>query len=115
MATNALRITKGEASMGALVVGTTDVVYGFDFGTISINPDSIATVTRGATTFTLTGAKVGDVLVMNPPAALNDDLLYVGCAVTGDDEGTVYLYNPTVGAIDNAAATWTYLWVDSRS
>ncbi len=111
---NALRITKGEASMGAVQVGTGDVVYGFDFGTTSINPASIATVSRGATTFTLTGAKVGDVLVCNPPAGLNDDLLYVGCAITAADTATVYLYNPTGSAIDDAAGTWTYLWIDSQ-
>jgi hypothetical protein len=111
---NALRITKGEASMGAVVVGTGDTVYGFDFGTVSINPASISATSRGATTFTLTGAKVGDVLVMNPPSGLNDDLVFVGCAVTGASEGTVYLYNPTGSAIDDTAATWTYLWIDSQ-
>jgi hypothetical protein len=111
---NALRITKGEASMGAVQVGTGDTVYGFDFGTVSINPASIAATSRGATTFTLTGAKTGDVLVMNPPSGLNDDLVFAGCAVTGTSEGTVYLYNPTGSAIDDAAATWTYLWIDSQ-
>jgi regulator of RNase E activity RraA len=111
---NALRITKGEASMGAVHVGSGDVVYGFDFGTVSVNPASIPATSRGATTFTLTGAKVGDVLVMNPPAGLNDDLVFAGAAVTADNTGTVYLYNPTAGAIDDAAATWTYLWVDSQ-
>jgi hypothetical protein len=40
---------------------------------------------------------------MNPPADLNDDLLFVGCAVTGTDEGTVYLYNPTGGSINDTA------------
>jgi hypothetical protein len=111
---NALRITKGEAAVGALQVGTLDTVYGFDFGTVSINPASIAATTRGATTFTITNAKVGDVLVMNPPAGLNDDLVFAGCAITAADTATVYLYNPTAGAIDDAAATWTYLWIDSQ-
>lgn len=111
---NALRITKGEASMGAVQVGTGDVVYGFDFGTVSIDPASIAATTRVGTDFTLTGAKVGDVLVLNPPAGLNDDLIFAGAAVTADNTGTVYLYNPTAGAINDTARTWTYLWIDSQ-
>ena len=109
---NPLRITKGEAAVGAIQIGTGDTVYGTDAGTVAINPASIATVSRAATTFTLTGAKAGDVLVMNPPANLNDDLLFVGCAVTGTDEGTVYLYNPTGEAINDTEKTWTYLRID---
>ena len=111
---NPLRITKGEAAVGALVVGTGDTVYGMDFGTIAINPASIPTVSRAATTFTITGAKVGDVLVCNPPATLNDDLLFVGAAITADNTATVYLYNPTASPIDDAVGTWTYLWIDSQ-
>lgn len=112
---NPLRITKGEAAVGAMQIGSGDTVYGTDAGTVSINPASIASVTRVGTTFTLTGAKTGDILIMNPPADLNDDLLFVGCAVTGDNEGTVYLYNPTGGGIDDTAKTWTYLWIDMNS
>jgi hypothetical protein len=109
---NPLRITKGDAAVGGLVIGTGDTVYGTDAGTVSINPASIGATTRVGTTFTITGAKVGDILVMNPPAALNDDLIFAGCAITADDTATVYLYNPTAGSIDDAAQTWSYLWID---
>jgi len=112
---NPLRITKGEAAVGAIQIGTGDTVYGTDAGTVSIDPASISTVSRAATTFTLAGAKTGDILVMNPPADLNDDLLFVGCAVTGDNEGTVYLYNPTGGSVNDTAKTWTYLRIDMNS
>jgi hypothetical protein len=75
-----------------------------------LNPPSIATVSRGSVTFTLTGARAGDAIVVNPPAGLNDDLVFCGAAVTANDTVTVYLYNPTGGAIDDTAQTWTYIW-----
>lgn len=80
--------------------------------TVSIDPPSVATVSRGAATFTLTGARVGDVIIMAPPATLNDDLIFCGAEVTANDTVTVYLYNPTVGAIDDGALTWRYTWLD---
>lgn len=78
---------------------------------VSINPASNAAVTRLAVTFALAGAKVGDGLICNQPAGLNDDLIYEGCAVTADDVATIYLYNPTGGAIDDGALTWIYTWI----
>jgi hypothetical protein len=81
-------------------------------GTIAIDPPSVASVSRGAATATLTGAKVGDVVVLLPPAALNDDLVFCGADVTADDTLTAYLYNPTGGAIDDSSRTWRYLWLD---
>ena len=106
------RLTKATALVGALGVGSGDKIYGFDFGTVSLNPASISATTKGTVTFTLTGAKTTDIIVMNPPA-LNDDLVYCGAAVTADDTVTVYIYNPTAGAIDDTARTWSYFWVDT--
>lgn len=81
-------------------------------GTTSLNPASIAATTRGSVTFTLTGAAAGDLIHMQPPADVNDDLIFVGAEVTSANTVTVYLYNPTVGAIDDAATTWRYIWMD---
>ena len=140
--TNPLRITKGEAVAGVLIANDDvtagdDLIVGDDasvagdlttgtiavgasgsvikkiaYATVSINPASISTVSRAVTPFTITGARVGDMLIVSPPATLNDDLLFVGAKVTGDDEGSIYLYNPTGGSIDDAAATWQYVWID---
>ena len=81
-------------------------------GTIAIDPPSIATVSRGAATATLTGVKAGDIIVLQPPAALNDDLVFCGADVTADDTVTAYLYNPTGGSIDDSSRSWRYLWLD---
>lgn len=105
------RVTRGAALLGALNVGGGSDIRKLSAGTVSINPASIATVSRAATTFTVTGAAVGDLIFMSPPATLNDDLIFCGAKVTATDTATVYLYNPTAGPIDDGALTWEYLWV----
>jgi hypothetical protein len=110
--------TKGPA--GTLVLegvqvgegGQAVAVHAIRAGTVTIDPGSIATVTRGAATATLAGAAAGDVIVLVPPASLNDDLIFCGAAVTGTDQITAYLYNPTGGAIDDTARVWSYLLFD---
>jgi hypothetical protein len=109
-------ITKGEGVVGALAfTAGGENLYKADFGTTSLNPGSIGATTRGSVTFTLTGAKTTDVIIMNPPADLNDDLLFVGATVSAADTVTVYLYNPTAGSIDDSARTWSYLWLDTTA
>jgi hypothetical protein len=107
------RLTKGEAAVGALQIGDNDMVYGIEFGTVAIDPASINATTRGATTFTLTGAATTDIIIVNPPATLNDDLIFAGAAVTAADTVTIYLYNPTAAGIDQASATFSYCWIDT--
>lgn len=112
---NALRISRGEVSMGAASIGGKDTVYGIDFGTVALDPGSISTVSRGTVTFTLTGAKTTDIIIMNPPSGLNDDLIFAGARITAADTVTVYLYNPTGGSIDDGELTWSYLWIDTTA
>lgn len=81
-------------------------------GTISVNPASLNAVTKAGTAVTLTGAAVGDVVLVVPPTDLEDDLIPSGAVVTNVDELTVYLYNGSAGAVDGAAKNWTYLWFD---
>jgi hypothetical protein len=107
------RLTKGEAAVGALQIGDNDMVYGIEFGTVAIDPASINATTRGATTFTLTGAATTDIIIVNPPADLNDDLIFCGAAVTAEDTVSIYLYNPTASAINQASATFSYCWIDT--
>ena len=109
------RLTRGEAAVGALQIGTNDTVYGIEFGTVAIDPASLAATTRAATTFTLTGAKTTDIIIVNPPSTLNDDLLFVGAAVTAADTVSIYFYNPTASAIDQASATFSYCWIDTTA
>ena len=107
------RISRGEVSVGGIVGSTGDVTYGLDFGTASVDPASIAATTRSSVTFTLTGAKTTDIIIVNPPADLNDDLIFVGAAVTAANTVTIYLYNPTASAINETSKTFSYCWIDT--
>ena len=109
------RLSKGEVAVGALQVGDNDTVYGIEFGTVAIDPASLGATTRGGTTFTLTGAATTDIIIVNPPSDLNDDLIFCGAAVTAADTVTVYLYNPTAGSINQASATFSYCWIDTTA
>jgi len=106
------RISRGEISVGAIVGSTGDLTYGLDFGTASVDPASIAATTRGSVTFTLTGAKTTDIIIVNPPSNLNDDLIFAGAAITAANTVSIYLYNPTGSAIDDTARTFSYVWID---
>lgn len=106
------QVLRGKARLGSATFGGGTLIKKIVSGTQSLNPGSIATVSRGTVTFTITGAAVGDTLIMQPPATLNDDLLFVGAAITSANTATVYLYNPTAGAIDDGALNWIYTWID---
>lgn len=80
-------------------------------GTASVNLPEIAAGATGSATFTLTGAATGDAVVVNPPA-LTTGLVFGGAAVTGSNTVTVYATNVTASPIDEAAATFRYVWFD---
>lgn len=110
-----LRITHGLALVGALRADKgANRIEGVQTGTVALDPPSIAATSRGTVTFTLTGAATGDAIIMLPPSDLEDDLLYVGAAVTAANTVTVYLYNPTAAALDGVSKTWGYVWFRIR-
>ena len=90
-------------SVGGTAVSNITIVT----GTVSVNPPSIAATTRTDVDVTVTGVVATDIVIAEPPAALNDDLIF--CGVVADaGKFTVSLYNPTAGASDDTARTWTY-------
>lgn len=81
-------------------------------GTVSLDPASIPATSTGTVDFTIVGAAPGDVLIMNRPNGLNDDLIFAGCQIVSANTARVYLYNPTGGAINDGALIWTYCFID---
>ena len=79
--------------------------------TASVNFPEIAAGETGSATFTVTGAATGDVVVINVPS-LTTGLAFAGAAVTGANTVTLYATNASASPIDNAAATFRYLWFD---
>lgn len=130
------RLTKGKALVGALSIDAQDITISDDLvvgdatatatlkvgasgstvktiksGTGAIDFASVAAGETGSGTITVTGAAVGDVVVVNPPA-LTTGLGFAGATVTGANTVTVYVTNASASPIDQASATFTYLWVD---
>lgn len=99
-------------ALGGIQVGVNNEhIKGINYLTASVNPASIAAATKLGTVVTMTGVAAGDIVIATPPAALEDDLVPAGC-VAGTDQVTLYIYNPTAGAIDGAALTWEFLHID---
>lgn len=96
-------IDENGISVGGTAVSNISIIR----GTVSVNPPSIAATTRAAVDVTVAGVVATDIVIAEPPAALNDDLIYCG-VVAGAGKFTVSLYNTTGGAIDDSARTWTY-------
>lgn len=77
-------------------------------GTVAVDPASIATLESAETSVTISGAAVGDILIMNVPASLETGLAYSGCRISAADTAQVRLTNVTAGPVDGASRTWTY-------
>lgn len=102
----------GDLTTGTLAVGSSgSVIKKIASNTASVDFPSISAAATGSATFTLTGAASGDMVLLNPPA-LTSGLVFAGAAVTAADTVTVYAVNATASPINEAAATFRYLWVD---
>jgi hypothetical protein len=83
-------------------------------GTVSVNPSSLLTMTGEELSVTLTGAVVGDLVILHPPAAgLTTGLLVGQAYVSAADTVKVQIFNGSAGTINEAAADWIYTLIRS--
>lgn len=102
----------GDLTAGTLAVGSSgSVIKKIASSTAAVDFPSISAAATGSATFTLTGAAAGDMVLLNPPA-LTSGLVFAGATVTAADTVTVYAVNATASPINEASATFRYLWVD---
>lgn len=80
------------------------------YGTVTVDPASLAAGAIANTAVTITGVKVGDIVRLTPPSTLEAGLVPIGSPVTGNDTVSLRLYNPTGGVVDGASKTWEYVW-----
>jgi hypothetical protein len=102
-------------STGGLICGsdgtTVTKIYK---GTVAVNPASIGDNDIGTTTVTITGAVVGDIVLMCPPTAGLTAGLMAGVAyVSAADTVKLSIANCSGGAVDEASATWSYILIRS--
>ncbi len=86
----------------SIPMGITKVVKSVDIG-------SVAAATSGTQTVTVKGVTTSDVVIPIPPSGIEDDILPKGARVSAADTIELKVYNPTGGAIDPAAADWTFI------
>ena len=102
----------GDTTTATLKVGSSGtVIKTAKSGTGAIDLAEIAANSTGSGTITITGAAAGDALVVNVPS-LTTGLAFAGSNITGANTATLYFVNATGSAIDNASATFNYLWID---
>lgn len=93
-----------------LNVGAGSDVSKIIIGTISVDLPSIASAAVGEATLTISGAKVGDKVVMNPVAAGNTaGLVSGGARVSAANTVKLRVANLSGGVVDEAAQIWDYI------
>lgn len=93
-----VQVLGGAASSGAASATTLSA-------SASLNFPSVAAAGQAELTITVTGAAVGDAVVLAPPAAPDAGLVWAG-RVSAANTVTVRVANITAAPIDPAAATW---------
>lgn len=79
------------------------------YGTVNNDFGLIAAQGQATTTATVTGARVGDIVIARAPVAVNG--LAVDATVTADDTVTLRVFNYSAGGINPASQTYSILVV----
>jgi len=75
-------------------------------GTLSVDPPNQAAAGSFNVDVALPEAKVGDVIILQPPETLEDTLTFIGAAVQA--AGNVRIRLRASAAVDGAARTWGF-------
>ena len=77
--------------------------------TATIDPASVAAGATSEQTFTVAGVQVGDLIfeVIKPTHTVG--VVVAGARVPAANQVAVALANPTIGAVDAPAETWTFM------
>jgi len=83
------------------------------YGTLTVDPPEIATISRGFVDVSIPGLNPQDLIICYPPADLVTTLAFAGCTPITPNVLRIYLVNPTAGNVDGASnANWGYVWWD---
>ncbi len=120
MATN--QLSKARVKTGALYIGLTTsaggpsvvsptAVKGFRSIGAAINPGSISAQTVYTADVTITGSRVGDLILLIPPANLLAGLTF-NAYVSASNTVTIRVSNATASPIVESSKTWNFVWID---
>ena len=94
---------------GRLILNTSSPVTGIRFGTVAVDPPSIAANTTTNVTVTVNGLTTSDKAWVTPVNALEDGLVVESAEVTAANTLSIGIRNTTGAAIDGASRNWQYL------
>jgi hypothetical protein len=77
-------------------------------GTVAVNPPNIATGDCVSLSVTVTGAAVGDLVLLAPPADLEAGLFASTPRVVASDGSTTFGVCNTAAAVDGVERAWTF-------
>lgn len=103
------RLTRATAAVGGLVVGNGQAMHGIHYGSVSVDPPNIAAGAKGTATALIPEVSVGDMVLLSPPAGLNNGLIFGGATATGEGTVSVYITNAGTAAVNAGSADWGYL------
>jgi hypothetical protein len=98
-----LAITEGGT--GASTASAARTNLGFITDTATLDFPSISSNNNEELTMTVTGAAIGDIVMLGAPSAIESDLTWCGY-VSAADTVTVRLHNSSGGSVNPASATW---------
>lgn len=82
----------------------------YGVATLAITTTTVLTVTAPERTFTLPGAKVGDIVIAQKPSA-QAGLAVAGARITAADTLGITFVNPTAaGILPTAGEVWNIFW-----
>jgi hypothetical protein len=102
------KLTGALAKVGGIIFPGGGRITGILGGVANVTPPSLATLLGGTSTMAVPGARVGDMVSVEPPAALEVGLVVIGAAVTAANVVTINFYNPTASTITGVARSWGY-------
>jgi hypothetical protein len=83
-------------------------------GTVAVDLASVATLATTECTVTITGANVGDICLVGPPAAgLTAGMCICNAVVSASNTVKIRVFNGSAGTIDEASGTWNYVLIRS--
>lgn len=80
---------------------------------VSVDPANLLANTTAETDVTIPGVEVGDIVIVNVPASLENDIVYSGVRVSAANTVKLRLSNmDDTNAVNGAALTWRFLVID---
>ncbi len=97
----------------SVTTGPTDDIQDIKIGTVSIDPPNILAAATGDIAVTVNGLDAASMwnVIVSPTSSLSSGITVGGAWVSADNQITVQFVNPTILAINQGVATFSYVCI----